>query len=228
MKNMIKKVLATVAAGMCVFTCIAPVNAATNKASANSVVTSSVTTVRAPSQSDIKLAIRLNRIYNGEVCLFSNTSKRFPLGSSLDNSKTYYVNGKYSGKQCYIFAQACYFYLWNDYPGHGNGKYSNSRVALKNQKTASYESFVRAGVTYGSYLRTTSNKDGSYNGNKGHSVIIVSYNKDHIITLEGNSNGKGKVELITRSWDDFNKKLLKNKGRVICHVISPTTNMCKV
>ena len=182
--------------------------------------------ISGPSQSDIRLAVRLNKVYNGEVQLFSNTTKTFPVGSSLNNSKTYYVNKTWSGKQCYIYAQAVYYYLWGDFVGNGSRKYSYSRVALKNQATASYESFMRAGVAYGSYCRTTANKNGSYNGNNGHSMIILSYDRDKIVTLEGNANGKGGIEIKTRKWDEFNKKLLKNKGRRICHVVSPNTNIC--
>lgn len=229
MKNArIKKVLATSAAGLCLLTGMTPVNAASTTVSVkNSVISAGVCTFQAPYPSDIRLARKLADVYEGNVCLFSNTSKRFPVGSSLNNNTTYYVNKKWSGRQCYIYANAVYYYMFGDYVGHGDGNYKYSKVALKNQATASYSSFKKAGVVSGSYLRTTSNKNGTYNGNSGHSLIILSYDANQIITLEGNANGSGSIEIKTRTWSEFNNSLLKNKGRRICHVVVPL-NYCPI
>lgn len=226
----VKKSVAVGLAGISILAGTIPVNASTVKEQASNKAISSIgiieQSIKGPSQSDIRLAIRLNHVYNGDICLFSNTEKKFPVGSRLDNNKTYVVNGKISGGQCYAYAQGVFFYLWGDCIGHGDGNYKNSRVVLKNQKSASYDSFISAGVVPGSYCRTTPNKNGSYNGKKGHSMIIVSYNKNEIITLEGNADGKGSIELKTRTWDEFNKEQLTSKGRRICHIISPYTNAC--
>lgn len=225
-----KKAVAVGLAGVSLLAGTISVNADVGKPTVSNKLMPSIcfssNSITGPSQSDVQLAIKLSRVYNGEICLFSNTSKKFPVGSSLNNNTTYTVNKKWTGKQCYIYANAVYYYLWGDFVGHGSGNYSNSYVALRNQASASYDSFVRAGVVSGSYCRTTANKDGSYNGNKGHSMIILSYNKSQIITLEGNANGKGSIEIKTRTWAEFNKQLLKDKGRRISHIVSPYTTMC--
>lgn len=225
-----KKAVAVGLAGVSLLAGTISVNADVGKPTVSNKLTPSISysanSITGPSQSDIQLAIKLSRVYNGEVCLFSSTSEKFPLGSSLNNNTTYTINKKWSGKQCWVFAQAVYYYLWNDYAGNGSGKYSNSYVALRNQTSASYDLFVGSAVVPGSYCRTTSNKDGSYNKSNGHSMIILSYNKSQIITLEGNANSKGSIEIKTRTWAEFNKKLLKDKGRRISHIVSPYTTMC--
>ena len=179
--------------------------------------------------SDWLLAVKLDAIFNGTYPIFSNDSKTFPVGSKLNNEKVYKVNGKsgWTGKQCYIYANAVYFHLTGDFVGNGSRSYKNSKVVIKNKSSASYELFRNSGVTCGSYLRTTSNSSGSFNGNNGHSLIILSYDQNQITTLEGNANGKGSIEIITRSWNSFNKKLLTNKNRRICQVVVPKNiNYC--
>ena len=173
--------------------------------------------------SNSELSTRLNNVFNGNVALFSNSSARYAVGDTINKSTSFTVAGKITGKQCYIYANAVYYYLFGDIPFHGSGYsgyWNNSKVVLSNQASASYNLFKNAGVTCGSYLRTTSNSDGSYNGNSGHSLIILSYNSSGLTYLEGNGDGNGKTLITTKTWSDFNAKLLTNKGRRIAHVIS--------
>ena len=159
---------------------------------------------------DPVLAAKLDNIFNGSVALFSNTSATFPLGSSLDNNRDYYVAGTISGRQCYIYAQAVYYYLFGDIPFHGYGYsyWSRSNTVITNAASASYDSFQAAGVGFGSYIRTTPKSDGSYYGNDGHSMIILSYDRDYITVLHGNANGQGKVLVSQHTWSEFNSKYL--------------------
>lgn len=170
--------------------------------------------------SDWQMCVKIANVANGGVKLFSNDNGTFAVGTSLNNSKTYYVNGKWSGKQCYIYAQAVYWYLTGDYVGHGSVG-SHSKKCISNVKTTSYTQFKNSGVKPGAYIRTTANTNGSYNGNKGHSMIVVSYDANSITVLEGNGNGKGLVRLNTVTWTQFNNSYLTNRGYRICHVISP-------
>ena len=170
--------------------------------------------------SDWQMRMKIANVANGGVKLFSNDNGTFAVGTSLNNSKTYYVNGKWSGKQCYIYAQAVYYYLTGDYVGHGSVG-SHSKKCISNVKTTSYTQFKNAGVKPGAYIRTTANSNGSYNGNKGHSMIVVSYDANSITVLEGNGNGKGLVRLNTVTWAKFNSSYLTSRGYRICHVISP-------
>lgn len=169
---------------------------------------------------DIQMRNKLNNVMSGNVKLFSNDNGTFAVGTSLNNSKTYYVNKKWSGKQCYIYAQAVYWYLTGDYVGHGSVG-SHSKKCITNAKSISYDQFKNSGVKPGAYIRTTANSNGSYNGNKGHSMIVVSYDSNTITVLEGNGNGKGLVRTNTVTWSQFNKSYLTNRGYRICHVISP-------
>ncbi|MGN0793118.1 MAG: dockerin type I domain-containing protein [Aristaeellaceae bacterium] len=170
------------------------------------------------------LATKLDNLINGKVAIFSNTSTKFPVGSSLNNSTTYYwKNGYYSGKQCYAYGQAAYYYLFGDVPYHGSGSYSNSKVVsgVKGLNTLSYDVLVKGGVGCGAYIRTTDQSSGSYNGNVGHSMIVLTYNSNGITILHGNSNGKGAITINTYTWASFNSTHISGKGRYVSHIVQP-------
>ncbi len=167
-------------------------------------------------------ASKLDNIFQGNVALFSNYSDKYALGQSMNINRQYSVAGKISGYQCYIYANAVYYYLFGDIPYHGSGisgYWKDSKTVLTNQSSASYSSFVNAGVGFGAYIRTTGNSDGSYNGSSGHSMIVLGYDSNSITYLEGNANGKGLVRITTDTWNEFNTNLVNGKGWKICHVV---------
>ena len=173
-------------------------------------------------------ASQLDAIFRGEVSLFSNTDASFALGESLNINKEYQVAGVLRGYQCYIYAQAVYFYLFGDLPYHGDGyKYwTSSEKVVSNRATASYALFQSAGVAFGAYLRTTANSDGSYNSGSGHSIIILSYDTAGITYLEGNADGRGLVRVTKQTWTEFNNSLLTGKNRRICHIVQSEKGLC--
>ena len=168
-------------------------------------------------------ASKLDDIFQGRVPLFTSTSQTFALGQSISNSEWYTVGGALRGKQCYIYAQAAYYYLFGDIVYHGNGLSSaywkDSKMVLSNRSSASYSSFKDAGVGFGAYIRTTSNSDGSFNAGVGHSMIVLEYNTTGLTYLAGNANGAGQVRITTETWSEFNASQLTNKGRRICHIV---------
>lgn len=169
-------------------------------------------------------ADKLDAIFQGKVALFTNTSEKFPLGSSLNNNKEYRVAGSVGGYQCYIYAQAVYYYLFGDIPfrGDGYGAMTHSQKVLSNQVLASYEIFRDAGVGFGAYVRTTTNTDGSFNGGSGHSFIILSYDREGVTYLEANADGYGLVRITVRTWEEFNSNQLGGRGRRISSVVQCT------
>jgi hypothetical protein len=170
---------------------------------------------------------KLNAILKGTVALFTNTTATFPIGSRLDNNKVYKVTpSNHSGYQCFIYANAVYYYLFGDLPSKGqgqNGYWNNSEVKISNKESISYNMFVSAGINFGSYIRTTDNSDGSFDGNNGHSMILLAYDSSNITILEGNADGNGLVRINILTWDKFNSAFLANKGRRIAHIISSGT-----
>lgn len=168
-------------------------------------------------------ATKLDDIFKGRVPLFTSTSETFPLGQSIDNSEWYTVADTLTGKQCYIYSQAVYYYLFGDIVYHGNGLsdayWKDSRQIISNMTAASYSSFTQAGVGFGAYIRTTPNSDGSFNSGEGHSMIILAYDTTGITYLAGNANGSGQVRITTETWSEFNTSQLTNKGRRISHVV---------
>lgn len=164
-------------------------------------------------------ASKLDDIFKGRVPLFTSTSATFALGQSINNSEWYTVGGALKGKQCYIYSQAVYYYLFGDIVYHGNGLspayWKDSKMVLSNRSSASYDSFKNAGVGFGAYIRTTSNSDGSFNAGVGHSMIVLAYDTTGITYLAGNANGSGLVRITTETWNEFNASQLYNKSRRI-------------
>lgn len=173
-------------------------------------------------------AEKLDKIFKGTAPLFSNTTKEFPIGTSLNINKTYTVANAISGMQCYIYAQAVYYYLFGDIPFKGDGYmyWSDSKKIVSNELAFSYDLFVRSGVGFGAYIRTTKNTDGSYNGNVGHSMIVLTYDKSSITYIDCNQDGYGKIQVQKRSWSNFNAEEIERKGRRISHIIQCKSALC--
>lgn len=176
------------------------------------------------------LAEKLIKVFNGDIDLFDGSTETYlPIGCTMNNKTMFTVtsktntNNRILGYQCYIYANAVYNYLFNEYVGHGNEPfYHSENVLQKAGNTASYEQFKRAGVMCGAYLRTTENSDGTYSGSKGHSLIVLKYDENEITYIEGNGEGQGLVRGAVLSWDVFNARQLSGRGRVICNVTQPT------
>ncbi len=178
------------------------------------------------------MASMLNKIFNGDIDMYTNSGCTsevgFALGKSLNNSTTYYVKSKttgnvISGKQCYIYANAVYNKLFNEWVGGNASSFAHSKKVIGGgASSASYSQFSNAGVRCGAYIRTTNNSSGAYSGNYGHSMIVLSYNSSGITYLEGNGDGNGLVRITTRTWSEFNSSQLSGKSRYICYVVQPT------
>ena len=200
-----------------------------------SIIPMSSITASAASGSDYTsvsaLATKLTQIFNGDIDIYSNsactTEVSMPINTSMNNSTTYYVKSNTTGntcpgKQCYIYANAVYNKLYNEWVGNGASFAHSVNVITKGKSSLSYSDLVNAGVKCGAYLRTTTNSDGSFNGNKGHSMIILSYNSSNITYLEGNGDGNGAIRITTKTWSNFNSSQLTGKSRYVCHLVQPT------
>ncbi len=178
--------------------------------------------------SDAALANKISNVMNGDVAILKRASDNAlctcPIGSYIGLYTDYYIAGADSagtGRQCWIYANAVYYYLFGDVPGNGGGPYKNSRVALRGLQSLSYSECVNAGVKCGTYIRTTANVDGSYNGNYGHSLIVLSYDQSTMTWIDCNSDWKAGVWPHTQTWDSFNNDHTTGRGRRISHALIP-------
>lgn len=203
-----------------------------NTVYAASYITSAASTGGSAYTDSTALAAKLNTVFAGDIGLYTSGSLKSTanakLGSSvMTGSKLYYIKNKTSGVttsgwQCFIYANAVYNTLYNEYVGRATAL-SNSKVVISGgSNTASYKQFKDAGVRCGAYIRTTNKSSGAYNTSTGHSMIVLSYNANGITYLEGNANGKGLVRIATRTWSEFNSNQLSGRSRYICHVVQPT------
>ena len=178
----------------------------------------------------VRLAALLDQVFSGQVGVFTDSactkSYSLPVGCDMNNNTQYYVKSqttgsKISGWQCYIYANAVYNTLFREWVGHAKS-FSHSRVVFSGGGNRfSYQMLKDAGVRCGAYLRTTNNSSGAYNGNVGHSLIILSYDKTSITYLEGNADGYGLVRVTKRTWDNFNASQLSGRNRYISHLVQP-------
>ena len=178
-----------------------------------------------------KLAKALDEVFAGDIDIYSDGAftleVSMPVGISMSNSTQYYVKSQTSGNpisgwQCYIYGNAVYNKLFREWVGHANGFAHSQTVIPGGRNELSYEVMQQAGVRCGAYLRTTGNSDGSYSSNVGHSMIILTYDRDTITYLEGNGDGNGLIRVTIRTWDDFNLRQLSGRGRYIAHMVQPT------
>ena len=178
-----------------------------------------------------RLAAALDGVFAGDIDIYSDSryanEVSMPVGYTMSMKTQYYAKSQttgnpVSGWQCYIYANAVYNKLFREWVGHADG-FAHSRVVIPGgSNSVSYALFKSAGVRCGAYVRTTGNSDGSYNGNVGHSMIILAYDETNITFLEGNANGSGLVRVTVRTWSDFNTQLLTRKNRYISHIVQPT------
>lgn len=170
------------------------------------------------------LGDRLNSIINNGVS--GCVSPSLPaVGKSLNNSQWYttsYANqsGSSEDKQCQAYARAAYSYLFGY--NLATGAYRREITSAKGMNSFSYTFFKNNDIRCGAYLRTTPSSSGKYNGNDGHSILILSYNSSGVTTLEGNADGKGKISIINYSWKDFNYSAFGRRSRYVCSLSQPT------
>ncbi len=182
------------------------------------------------------LAKKLTQVFEGKIGLYSNakfkTQVLAPLGcSKLTGRNQFFIKSNSTGAtnngwQCYIYANAVYNTLYNEWVGRA-GSLKNSKIVIKGGSTFSYKQFVKAGVKVGAYARTTGNKNGSYSGSVAHSFVILGYNEETVTYIEGNADGRGLVRVTKSTWSELNKAQTSGRGRVICHVVQPTDKYFK-
>ena len=178
-----------------------------------------------------ELAKKLTQVFNGNIGLYASSScssqTKAPLGSSkMTGSNRFYIRNNTTGSktfgwQCYIYANAVYNTLYNEWVGNGSS-FKHSKAVIRGGSTFSYRQFVNAGVRVGAYVRTTANRDCSYNSSKAHSFVILGYNEDYVTYIDGNSDGRGRVRVNKMTWRELNSWQTTGRGRRICHVVQPT------
>ena len=168
------------------------------------------------------LAARLDNVFSGAAQLFQNEDKSYPVGSSIGTypDSPHRVAGLL-GYECYIYANAVYYYLFDDVPYHGNLGYSRSTVPLRSGDAITYELLRDNGINCGAYVRTTHSPDGSYDGSNGHSFIILGYDLDGIDVLQANNAGPGLISLDRYDWATLDLMFETYWGGYISHIINP-------
>lgn len=173
----------------------------------------------------------LDAVFAGDIDLFTSSSftteVSLPLGSRVSMSKAYYMystSRKTStyGWTCFIYSNGVFNRLFGEYVHIGTGL-KNCYIAVdKGASKMTYDLLKNADIRAGAYIRTSPKSDGSYYGEDGHSMIILSYDSTHITYLEGNGDGKGLVRVTKRTYAEFNSAQLTGRGRKITHIVQPT------
>lgn len=158
------------------------------------------------------LAEKLNGIFDGNASIYTNSSctklvdARIGTSNLLNNNVYQYVGpygGPYikAGTSCWIYANGVYYTLFGECTNNnaaGTVGYPEKNSDLLNlsgtsSRYASYENFKAWGVrsTPGALIRA-----------QNHSMIVLSYDEDQLIIVDGNGNSRGLVSVRVRSWSD--------------------------
>lgn len=154
----------------------------------------------------VKLAAVLNDIFDGKANIYYDAEFTrmvdTKLGSSRvpNNGVNKYV-GPYGDKEdnvgtsCWIYANGVYFTLFGECTGNGTAGENSEKLDLSSSqnKNFTYENFVSWGVRPGpgALIRTRC----------GHSMVILGYDAEGLIILDGNGNGKGLVAIREMTWE---------------------------
>lgn len=154
-----------------------------------------------------KMATKLNQIFDGNANIYHDSactnSVNVRIGTSnVKNNGIIMYTGPYggryvnSGTSCWIYAAGVYYTLFGNI-GLTNPTSKSERLDLSkgSGRGTSYANFVAWGVrdAVGAHIRTTS-----------HSMIVLDYDENTITIVDGNNDGRGKVSVRKRSWDQFN------------------------
>ena len=159
-------------------------------------------------KSDV-MAQKLEEIFDGNINVWYDSKctqpVSAPIGSYVMKVSSPMYAGPYGGpsinygSSCWIYAQGVYYTLFKDYVYNNVGQLGNSEninmttTATRNCTYANFKAWgVRQGV--GAQLRTA-----------GHSMIVLGYDENKLITLEGNVSN-GLVCVRERSWDQVQNK----------------------
>lgn len=149
-----------------------------------------------------KLASLLDDIFSGEKKIVFKDSKCSKAvntrltreGILPNNGNLKYVPDGRAGTSCYIYANGVYHALFGGTTGEKNDfKGSESEIKVENGGNASYEKFVNWGIRSepGAMIRAS-----------GHSMILLYYDKDTIVTLDANGDRNGGISARVRSWNN--------------------------
>lgn len=171
------------------------------------------------------LAERLDTIINRGIS--SDVKPSFPaVTGTFPKGRMFTVKfptRSWSGYQCIAYTYAAYNYLFDADPYGADATCFNT---LERKRSLGYQDLVNLNVRFGAYLRTTCNSNGSFHPSKGHSILILSYNPSNITYLEANTSGKEyRVNLISCSWDNFNRNLLSGKSRYVNTLRQPADSV---
>ena len=153
------------------------------------------------------MAKTLNDIFDGDANIYADKTCTIPVDTYLGTSPVKnngvsmhvgpegeaYLN---RGTSCYIYANGVYYTLFGEVTSGGEPGENSEMLELTGSRSPSYERFkawgVRQGV--GALVRAS-----------GHSMIVLDYDEESITVLDGNSDGRGRVSICTRSWEKFAK-----------------------
>lgn len=154
---------------------------------------------------DAVLAEKLNKIFDGEAGVYYDSACTKMVNTVLgsrrvpNNGVNQYVGPagieQNVGTSCWIYANGVYYTLFGEATGCGTAGANSVKLNLKttSNKCATYENFLTWGVHpgVGALIRTRS----------GHSMIVLGYDEEKLVILDGNGDGKGLVSIRVRTWD---------------------------
>ena len=145
--------------------------------------------------SKASIAQKLDSMFAGNIGLYADKGKTVLVNAALgtqnvpNNGKYQYWANGHAGTSCFAYANAFYATFYDGQSPHDPVNGNHQRVKATGRIT--YQNFVKWGVRNDAvvYIRE---------GN--HSFLVLHYNENYLITVDGNGDGKGTIALRKQTW----------------------------
>jgi len=162
------------------------------------------------------IAQKLDSMFAGNIGLYVDKEKTVLVNAALgtenvpNNGKYQYWGNGHAGTSCFAYANAFYATFYDGQSPHDPVNSNHQRVKASGKIT--YQNFVKWGVRDDAivYIRE---------GN--HSFLVLHYNENYLITLDGNGDGKGTIALRKQTWQKSSGSNIYNQTPSL--IVQPKT-----
>lgn len=212
-----KKWLTGILTAVMLMTLVTPVSAALP--SGAGVIKSSSAVSGSEFTSKSSIAKKLNKMFAGEIGLYKDYKKTKPVNAALgtrsvpnNNVMLYWgPDPGGGGTSCFAYANAFYGHFYDGVYPHRTLNSNHKKVKATGK--ISYANLVKWGVRSDAavYIRE---------GN--HSIVMLYYDENYIIYIDGNGDGKGGVALRKEAWGRPSGSNIYNSRPSL--IVQPTTS----
>ena len=167
--------------------------------------------------SQSSIAQKLDSMFAGNIGLYVDKDKTKLVDAALgtqnvpNNGRYQYWGNGHAGTSCFAYANAFYATFYDGQSPHDPANSNHQRVKASGRIT--YQNFVKWGVRNDAivYIRE---------GN--HSFLVLHYDENYLITLDGNGDAKGTIAIRKQTWQKSSGTNIYNQTPSL--IVQPKTS----